>query len=174
MNERYNGPRDNEPEISDEEKRVFIDKVRAFAPFKGQPVDRFGAYETRILYGEDEGYVSIYIPGLSGVEIEGEMIDDAVRVIKRIPEDLGNGTTIVHMTAYTIHETDLRAEYTEDEKAFDTETGERVGPKPTDDIDSFIEAYHLEQEIRVSPTFTAERLREVEELLDSLDPNDTF
>lgn len=173
MNERMTHP-DKEPEITDEQKRQLIDRIRAFTPFTGQAVDRFGSYETRFLYGEDEGYVSIYIPGLSGVDLPDGFVDDAVRVIKRIPEHLDNGVSIVHMTAYTIHEASLEAEYTEDAKAFDTETGERVGPKPTEDVTKFLEAYHMEQELRVDPAFTQRRLDELNDILDNLDPNDTF
>ncbi len=173
MNERLTPPSEDR-EITDEQKRQLIDTIRELAPFKGQPIDRFGSYETRFLYGEDDGYVSVYIPGLSGVELPDGFVDDAVRVIKRIPEDLGNGTTMVRMCAYIIHESDLSAEYSEDVKGFDTETGVRVGPKPTEDIESFLEAYHLEQELRIDPTFTDERKQELETLLASLNPDDTF
>ena len=172
MNERYSGPQGPQQEITDDEKRAFVAQVREIAPFSGQPVDRFGAYETRFLYGE-EGYVSVYVPGLSGVEVPGSMIDDAVTIIQRLEDELDNGMTIVHMKQYKIEETDLTATYSEDTKVFNTETGALIGPKAVDDIPGFIEAQNLRHSI-VDPTFTTERLREAYELLDSLDPNDTF
>lgn len=173
MNERYNGPRGPEQEVTDDQKRAVIARARELAPFKGQPVDQFGAYETRFLYG-DAGHVAVHIPGLSGVHIPGRIIDDKVQIIRKIPEELDNGVTLVHMYSYEIYETDMSAEYNEDVRPFDTQTGEAIGPNARDDIDAFMEAQDMEAEFRVDPTFTTERLREVTELLDSLDPNDTF
>jgi hypothetical protein len=173
MSERYDGPRDNEPEISKEQKQALIQRVREFAPFTGQRVDIFGAYETRFLYGT-AGHVTIHIPGLSGTHVPGSIIDDMVQIIKKVPEELDNGITLVHMYSYSIYETDLSAEYKEDVRPFDTHTAEPIGPNARDDTDAFLEAQGMEDEFRVDPTFTAERLREVTELLDSLDPEDTF
>ncbi|MBC7512246.1 hypothetical protein H7142_01120 [Candidatus Saccharibacteria bacterium] len=165
-----------EREISPSEKLGLVQRVRKLAPFdtdRINKVDRLGSYETCFIYGE-EGYVSIYVPGLAGIGIEGELIDTAVRVCKRIPDELENGMTVVTTTSYIIDELTLDARYVEDEHVFDTVTGKRIGPKLTDDPGRLMELASMEYEFRVSPVFTEARLAEVNEVLDSLDPEDTL
>lgn len=165
-----------EREITPDAKRALIARVREMAPFdpaRINKVDMFGCYETCFLYGE-EGYVSMYVPGLAGVELEDEMIDTSIRVCKRVPEELDTGMTVVTTTSYIVDEITLDARYTEDEHVFDTETGLRVGPKLTDQPERLMEIASMEREFRVSPVFTEARLAEVNELLDSLNPDDTF
>lgn len=175
MNEHFTDS-SAEREITPDAKRAFIARVREMAPFdqaRINKVDMFGCYETCFLYGE-AGYVSVYVPGLAGVGLEDEMIDTAVHVCKRVPEELENGMTVVTTTSYIVDEITLDARYTEDEHVFDTETGQRIGPKLSDQPERMIEIAAMEHEFRVSPIFTDARLAEVNEVLDSLNPKDTF
>jgi len=168
MNERL---RPDESEINNDAKQAFIEKARNLAPFKRQHVDVFGSYVTN--FEQENGYTSVYIPGLAGHLQDGELIDDAVRILERKPEELDNGFTIVRIKNYIVHVINLKAQYREDVKVFDSD-GNSVNADVTPDMKQYIEAYDMDKILGVSPVFTYDRLHEVYDLLDSLDPNDTF
>ena len=82
----------------------------------------------------------------------------------------------MHIKRYVIHVLDLEAEYGEDVKVFDS-NGKVVKtnqPSGMTGIANRIEAYEMDKMLGVSSVFTYDRLREVNNLLDSLDPNDIF
>lgn len=170
MNERLYS---HEREISDDEKRALINRARQLAPYNGQRVDNFGAYATNFDQ-KHGGYTSIYIPSMAGLESEDEMIDDAVRIIERVIVEENENVTIIRNKSYKIHEASLEATYGEAIKVFDTETGKPIRSEIEQDLSAVVEAYDLEQKHGPSPVFTHDRLREVNELLDSLDPSERW
>lgn len=169
----YLGNFETEPEISDAEKGALLRRVRDMAPYENQPFDHYGHYVTRIV-NPDGGFTALLIPVPADPdETDPNMYDGRVYVINHIPE-VTDGVTVVYMNSYAIHEDTLAAEYEEAIRLFDTETNRPLGPRPDEDMQSFLAAFNLEQQFKVSPVFTADRLEEVTILLDTLDPNDTL
>ena len=163
---------DKEPEASLKDKMALVSRARQIAPFRGQPVDRFGSFVTNFNHAEGEGFTSIYIPGLSGVEQLGPGISDSIQIIRREPEELDASRTLVHLTSYAIHETDFSTEYKTDIRIFDTITGKEIRPQQEDLFEMMV-AHAMERHLRAA-AFTASRLDEVNAHLDTLDPEDTF
>jgi hypothetical protein len=168
----YPGSHNVEPdvEITDDQKRTLIARARAFAPFRGQPVDVFGSYVTHFNHQDEDGFTSIYIPGLSGTVNEGDLFSDNIQIVKRVPEFVDDWRAIMHITSYGIHETSMVTEYITDIRFFNVETGEEIRTPKTqvERIEASIEEYHT----RMEP-ITTSLLVDLNRLLDSLDPNDT-
>jgi hypothetical protein len=170
-----------EIEISDDEKRALIDKIRALAPLEDKKPDDFGTYRTNFM--QPDGYTTIYIPGLSGLEdvdIQNTdeddipMVDERVEVIERVEDVLDNGLTTVHNRQWVINEKTLEAYYRESDKVFNSDDGTPLTTPGTVDIADIVEIVDLEEKLRPSPLFNALRQHELLRLLDSLDLNDTF
>jgi hypothetical protein len=164
-------PEPQEPEITPEQKRALIARFREKSPYVGQAVDRFGVFFTH--FGLADCEVRIYIPGLSGIALESDFVDERVQLIKYMPEEPIGKETVVHITSYTISETTLESEYREETRVFDTITGKQLAPKAGDETTRLIETYALEWEFNTSP-ITETHLREVNTLLDSLRPDQIF
>jgi hypothetical protein len=170
-----------ETEITDDEKRALIDAIRGLAPLEDKKPDAFGTYCRNFL--QPNGYTSIYIPGLAGLEdveahdaAEDEMafVDDSVEVIERIEDVLENGLTSVHNRKWVINLKTLEAFYKESDMVFNSDTGTPFNAHHVADINQANEILDLEAKLGPSPIFTATRQHELLGLLDSLDPNDTF
>lgn len=172
MNEHL-GHYEEPNEISIDERRSLIARVRALAPYTGQPVDQFGSYVTHYYHDDDDGFTSIYIPGLSGHIEPGKLFSDSVQVMdRRLEEEIGN-ISVVRVKSYVVHEADFTLEYSDELRTFDTQTGQLLQPDIQTDAEMVHEAQMYELPRRIAE-FTHERLTELLHHLDTLDPKDTF
>jgi hypothetical protein len=158
--------------LTDDEKRDVIARAREFVPYdERSAIDQLGSYAKHFRLQDEPGFVSIYMPGLAGTHILGEITSDCVWIIKRVPEELDHGIGLTHITNYMIDLIDLSAVHITDTRVFDIATGAEI--KPDIDHDERFEASKDEFEAQ-SSEMTTHELEELTRLLDSLDPNDTF
>jgi hypothetical protein len=164
---------EKEQEITREEKIALISRARTLAPYRGQPIDQFGSFVTHFYHADDEGFTSIYIPGLSGHTEPGRLFSDSVQVMDRRLEEEIEGISLVRIRSYIVHETTLILEYVNELRAFDTQTGKPIQEDFRQDPERLVEAQLLEYPDRIA-AFTRQRLIELHQHLDTLDSEDTF
>lgn len=163
-------PSPDQQEISSDDIRVFAEKVRQVAPYIDQPVDDFGSYVTNFAFDNDD-YVSIYVPVVADFAGEDALIDDAVRVLVRMENPLGDGRSIVTTKNYIVHELDGEADYSETTRIHDTETGVRLDRLATASLEDVMSLYSTNQQLGAT-IFTRERFVEVMGILNTLKPED--
>lgn len=163
MSEQYNP---QEAEIALPEKCAFIAKTRAAAPYRNQPIDYLGSYETR--FERDDGYVSIYVPVLAeeGADKEG-LIDNKVRVVVRHEDELSIGLVICKSEHYTVDMVTGEPDYDETVRVHDARTGARISSEMLDDPQAIIDMYSIKASL-FSRVFSRKRFDEVMPLLDEL------
>lgn len=157
-------------EISANDMHTFADKVRRVAPYENQPVDDFGSYVTNFAFDDDD-YVSLYVPVIADMASEDVLIDDAVRVVVRMENPLGDGRSIVITKSYIVHEADEVADYSETTRIYDTETGSCLDTPVETSLDEARSIYDTNQQLGTT-LFTHERLFEAMSILDTLKPED--
>jgi hypothetical protein len=175
MNERMVDSDDSQ-EITPQQMTALADRARALAPFDGQRIDDFGTYQTRYAHPDGSGYVSIYMPVASELQDIDPYVDDTVRIIDRREEELNETTTLVHTTTYAVSPADAMTNYEERDLAFDSQTGEQIGPRiqPDMSIAELTRAYNLNRAMNGPSVLTAARLQKVSELLYGIDPSERF
>ena len=165
-------PIDDEPPPTEKEKMALAGRAMGFVPYEeGMTPDQFGSYVKHFRLQEGLGFVSIYIPSLTSPREPGQIVSDSIWIVKRVPEDLGNGIGLTHITNYMIDEVDLSAIKITDMRVFDVATGKEIKPEMTAEerVRAGIEEFETQ-----SSYLTHADLNEVNNLLDSLDPDDIF
>ncbi len=158
--------------LTDDEKRVIIARAHELVPYEeGAVVDQLGSFVKHFRLPDEPGFVSIYIPGLAGTRTPGEVVSDSIWIVKRIPEDLGNGIGLTHITNYMIDLVDLSAVHIVDVRVFDIDSKAEIRPATGRDERAQQAREEFESQ---SSEMTTNEFAELTALLDSLDPNDTF
>ncbi len=170
MTNREPVPSQGQIEITAADIRAFAEKVRDVAPYTNQQVDDFGSYVTNFALDNND-YVSLYVPVVPEFASEDMLIDDAVRVLVRLENPLGDGRSVVITKSFIVHELDDVADYSETTRIHDTETGTRLDSPGETSLDEARSIYDTNQQLGTT-IFTRERLDEVVDILDTLKPED--
>jgi hypothetical protein len=166
MTERF---RDSEPtqEINHDQMNNVIDRLRLLAPYANQPVDQFGAYKTMFEHQDGEGYTTIYIPVMAGLEHVDGFVDDTYRIISRREEELNTGCTVVDTTTYGLRPTDMSTSYQQNALVYDSETGRPIQNNQQDvTIEQLNERIAIERAVAGPDYITTVQLLELERTLD--------
>lgn len=160
------------PEINNEQKSAFVERVLRLAPYTDQYIDDFGVYGTH--YEIETGYVTLYIPMLADHCYDEEFgVVDKLSVMVRDEEEFDGGLVQVRIRDYGVHLGDNLATYSEKVEIFDLATHRRVTSKAPSDLADVSDLMQTNEALGLT-RFTEERLTEVNAVLDQLQPTDGY